>query len=360
MGLAKGIFMVDSHVHAQRHAYKFQEKGEKPNYAALMDGMAHSVSYSNAPRLLYHMDRYDVNVCVIMPAFGMTNERNMEIVREHPDRFVAVCSDADLMLKKGQEWSYKASLEEIERLLDTGMFVGIGEGMPGGGTRRISWQQKFEEYCGYMELCRKYKVVAQYHSGFPSGYAGGGLSKIQGHYEIPSANPLLCHELASAYPDVPIIICHGGIEGSGYYMEYYEKCLNVAASHENVYLECGQWWAELYEKPLKDPNIGCEKLLWGTDWGASCTPQSWMPGCVPETYVNQDINIGPPSHQCDIWGWSLRELGRLNIPQDDLNLILGGNAVRLYKIKTPHTRLFKEYLNKKPKTWYEDAPKARA
>jgi hypothetical protein len=114
---------------------------------------------------------------------------------------------------------------------------------------------------------------------------------------------------------VPIIICHGGIEGSGYYMEYYEKCLNVAASHENVYLECGQWWAELYEKPLKDPNIGCEKLLWGTDWGASCTAQTWMPGCVPETYVNQDISLGPPAHQIDIWGWSLRELGRLNIPR---------------------------------------------
>ena len=79
----------------------------------------------------------------------------------------------------------------------------------------------------------------------------------------------------------------------------------------------------------------------------------WMPGCVSETYVNQETALGP-GHQIDIWGWSLRELVRLNIPQDDLNLILGGNAVRLYKLKTPHTRLFKEYLNKKPKVWYED------
>ena len=35
---------------------------------------------------------------------------------------------------------------------------------------------------------------------------------------------------------------------------------------------------------------------------------------------------------------------KLEITQDDLNLILGGNAVRLFNLKVPHTRLFKEYL----------------
>jgi predicted TIM-barrel fold metal-dependent hydrolase len=180
----------------------------------------------------------------------------------------------------------------------------------------------------------------------PAGYAGAlQASALQGNYEDSWSNPLHCHEVAALYPDVPIIMCHGGIEGSSYFMRNYEDCLNVAASHHNVYIECGQWWAELYERPLKDPNIGCEKLLWGTDWGASCTPQIWMPGCVPETCCSQDTRLGPPAHQVDIYGWSLRELGRLNIPQDDLNLILGGNAVRLFNLKTPHTRLFKQYLN---------------
>jgi hypothetical protein len=47
-----------------------------------------------------------------------------------------------------------------------------------------------------------------------------------------------------------------------------------------------------------------------------------------------------------MWGWSLREIGRLNIPQDDLNLILGGNACRLYQIKPPFTRMFKHYIKK--------------
>jgi hypothetical protein len=39
--------------------------------------------------------------------------------------------------------------------------------------------------------------------------------------------------------------------------------------------------------------------------------------------------------------WSLRQLDRLDISQDDLNLIFGGNAIRLYKLKFPLTRLFK-------------------
>ena len=105
----------------------------------------------------------------------------------------------------------------------------------------------------------------------------------------------------------------------------------VAASHANVYLETGLYWAELYEKPLRDPNIGVEKLIWGTDWGASI-PQQWQPGLHPETYANQILRDGPPAHQVDVFGWSLRQRDKLEIPQDDLNLILGGNAVRLFKL----------------------------
>ncbi|MCL1806020.1 MAG: amidohydrolase family protein [Clostridiales bacterium] len=357
MGLAKGIFTVDTHTHGQRFAVKFQEKGVKPDYSTLSNDMStEAVCYSNAPRMLYFMDRYNVDVCALLPAFTMTNEVNAQIVKEYPDRFVAFCSATKTRdrARAGEKVTFDDSLREMEELLASGLYKGFGEGMPASGD---TWEEKFESICKVMELLRKYKCVAQYHTSCPSGYAGGSWqSRLMGHYEEPYANPMLCHAIASEFPDVPIIMNHGGIEGSGYYLEYYEKCLNVAASHDNVYLECGQWWAELYERPLKDPNIGVEKLLWGTDWGASCTMQTWMPGCVPETYVNQDISLGPPSHQCDIWGWSLRELGRLNIPQDDLNLILGGNAVRLLGIKTPHTRLFKEYLNKKPRLWYQDAP----
>jgi len=47
------------------------------------------------------------------------------------------------------------------------------------------------------------------------------------------------------------------------------------------------------------------------------------------------------THQVDCWGWSLDQMDRLDISQDDLNLILGGNAIRLFKLKFPLTRMFK-------------------
>ena len=353
MGLAKGIYTVDVHVHAQRMAAKVKERNVG-GFNALSDTMQKIPDvYDNSERLLYFMDRYSVDVCVIMPAFVMKNEIDADIVRKHPDRFRALCWDEKTQLKAHigeKEWNIKDCVQELDEALSTGMFVGIGEGMPCDhtpGFKRISWEERFDQICQIMELCRKYKVVATYHCGFPAGYAGGGeLSRVQGHPEHDWANPLLAHEVAATFPDVPLVLHHGGIEGSGYRTDIYEQCLTVARSHKNVYLECGMWWAELYEKPLLDPNIGCEKLLWGTDMGAASTPQDWMPGCVPTTFTNQNINAGLPAHQIDMWGWSLREIGRLNIPQDDLNLILGGNACKLYQIKPPFTRLFKEYIKK--------------
>jgi hypothetical protein len=40
-------------------------------------------------------------------------------------------------------------------------------------------------------------------------------------------------------------------------------------------------------------------------------------------------------------GWSLKQVSRLDISQDDMNLILAGNALRVYKIDFPITRMFK-------------------
>ena len=176
MGLARGIFVVDTHVHAQRHAFKLQEREVDSQFSELGSVMSSTNTYSNADRLLYHMDKYGVDMCVIMPAFAMTNEIDKEIVKKHPDRFVSLVWDVETKrnaIEGKAPWTIKAALEELERELETGMYVGIGEGLPNGGNPHKTWNERFEEICQIMELCRKYKVVATYHSGFPSGYAGG-------------------------------------------------------------------------------------------------------------------------------------------------------------------------------------------
>ena len=78
-----GRFVVDTHVHAQRYAFKFQERGIDPNYATLAEGMSSDpevVIYDNSARMLYDMERYGVDMCIISTAFGMTDEINQEIM----------------------------------------------------------------------------------------------------------------------------------------------------------------------------------------------------------------------------------------------------------------------------------------
>lgn len=353
MGIARGRFVIDTHVHAQRHAVKMRDRGIKPTFDNLAREMRWSenvVLYDNSPRLLYDMERYGVDMCVIMPGFGMTDELNGEIVKAHPDKFVAQCKGTKYWKRvaKGEiEWDIKDLCKEMDELFSTGLYRGgIGEGLPFNPKMKkpYTWEERFEEICQMMEVARKHKVPVSYHTGNPTGYGGALHLGIYGRPRTDWGEPLYAHDIAATYPDVPIIMHHGGMEAWWSEM-YMDRTFQVAGSHPNVYLQCGNYWAELYEKPLRDPNIGAEKLIWGTDWGAS-VPQQWWPGGKPTTYVDQSRRDGLPTHQVDFFGWSLRQLDKLDIPQDDMNLILGGNAVRVMRLedKVPHKRLFKEYL----------------
>ncbi|MFC1950010.1 amidohydrolase family protein, partial [Chloroflexota bacterium] len=299
MGYAKGRFVIDTHVHAQRHALGWKKRGIKPDYVTLSKGMLDSVPYDNSPRLLYDMERYGVDMCILLQGPGMTDELNAEIIKEHPDKFVGMCGGSayTLRVRRGEvEWSITELCKELDEKLSTGLFVGIGEGMPANPNRDInhppSWEERFEEICHIMEVAQKHKVTVGYHTGGMSGYGGG--RRPLGSRVYGEGNPLLAHDIAAAYPDVPLIMVHGGMDGWWSEM-LMDPVLNVAASHANVYLETGEWWAELYEKPLRDTNIGCEKLLWGTDWGTA-HPMQWWPGGYPTTYFDQSRKEGIPAH----------------------------------------------------------------
>lgn len=341
-----GRFVVDCHVHSQRHAAgdelkkKLAEdpRGGKLRFRDLHDLMPHIKAYDNSKRLLYDMSCYRVDMCVLSTWYGMSNELNLALVEKYPDKFAALCTSKETYerAERGEiEWTMEEACKELDRLLSTGKFVGIGEGFPAHPEvllrkKRISQTERIDEMMQVMEVARKHKVPAHFHTGFAMGY----------HTGIPEAlSPLWAHDLAGNYPDVPLVLDHGGM-ACWWWEHLVDQSLHVAASHDNVYLETGLYWTELYYKALLDPNIGAEKLLWGTDWGASIPIYS-QPGHKPASYAMQLIKQGVPTYQVDFWGWSLRQLSRLDISQDDLNLILGGNAIRLYKLKFPLTRMFK-------------------
>jgi predicted TIM-barrel fold metal-dependent hydrolase len=343
-----GRFVVDTHVHSQRTAAgpelrkTLGASSKKPKYSELGKILRELKPYDNSERLLFDMETYCVDMCIIRPAmtFGMTNELNVQLVERHPDRFAALCTPRETFEKalRGEiDWTIEAACAELDRLLSTGKFVGIGEGMPidplilTGVKKQISKEERIEQMLQAMEVAAKHKVPIYYHTGHTMGYV----------LRMPETlHPLWAHELAANFPDVPLIFDHGGIQG-WWWEHFTDQCLHVAASHDNVYMETGYWWTELYYKALLDPNVGAEKLLWGTDWGASI-PIYAQPGRKPPTYPVQLRKQGVVTHQVDCWGWSLDQMDRLDITQDDLNLILGGNAIRLFKLKFPITRMFKK------------------
>lgn len=343
-----GRFIVDTHVHAQRHAAgpELKKQGQatpkEMKYKDLSQVMRKLTAYDNSARLLYDMKCYDVDMCVLLPAFGMTNEINAELVERYPDKFVAVCQakkTAERAIAGEAEWTMQAACEELDQLLATGKFVGIGEGMPARPAaftkekKTYSQTERMDELRMVMGVARKHQVPVRLHTGSPMGYPITYTSWPENWH------PYWAHDLATEYPQVPIIFDHGGMQG-GNMENLVDECLQVAANHDNVYLETGLYWKELYNKALVNPNVGAEKLLWGTDWGASIPTYTHI-GVHPQSYGMQVRKGGLVTHQVDVWGWSLKQLMNLNICQDDLNLILGGNALRIYNLKFPLTRMFK-------------------
>jgi predicted TIM-barrel fold metal-dependent hydrolase len=358
-----GRFIVDTHVHSQRFAAgpglreKLQKDADGATYGELGSVIRELEAYDNSPRLLYDMETYGVDMCVLLPAFGMSNELNVELVERHPDKFVAVANAKETAKRAmdGEiEWTAQAAAEELDDLLSTGKFVGIGEGMPSNNTRRttVSQTERMDEIRCIMDVARKHQTVAQVHSGSVMGYT------MSYHHWPETLHPMWVTDMAAEYKDVPIVLNHGGVQG-WWSERFHEECLLVAAAHDNVYLECGFWWTDLYWKALIDPNIGPEKLIWGTDWGASIPFHSQI-GHKPPAYAVQLRKQKLVRHQVDMWGWSLKQLNNLDIVQDDLNLILGGNAARIYKLTVPHNRLFRpvgKELNPQPEGRISIAPR---
>ncbi len=338
-----GRFIVDTHVHSQRFAVgkEFAERFKDADvlrYNDLADAISTATPYDNSKRLVYDMDCYDVDMCVLLPAFGMTNELNLALVEKYPQRFVAVCSPTETARKAhtGEEpWTVEAAARELDELLATGRFVGVGEGLPADHSRRTTTGQteRMDQLRPIMEVARKHKTMVRAHTGMVMGYP------LTHHFWPETLNPLWIGDLAVEYPDVPILLDHGGLQ-AGRSERFVEEALLVAGSNDNVYLETGLWWTDLYESALLDPNVGAEKLLWGCDWGASI-PFHTQYGNKPPAYAVQIRSQPIVDHQVDVWGWSLKQLLRLDISQDDLNLILGGNAARLFGLRVPHSRLFR-------------------
>ena len=349
-----GRFIVDNHCHITT-LYQ-TESGEEP-------GPGEVIPYDNSAFTLHDMETYGVDMAVLLPSFlNTTNESQAKLVKKFPNKFRACCSDQTTRLNafRGiKPWTFDAGIKEVEDALATGNFVGIGEFVPGLNARKESrlpvpsLNERAEEFKQICDLAIQYDVPVHFHEHIT--FLPMPESEWPWHWFD------LFQKVAADNPKANIILNHGysgeeehaGIEGM-------KKVYPIVASFKNVFMETGGWCEKNFEVAFAS-GVSAANLMWGHDYGN-----------VPQYIVRQNIeNFNPtpdmvrpwdyrktvsffmrcnntfpvvPTYQPDFYGWGLRTIDRIGdwLTQDEINLILGGTAAKLYKLPVPFPRMFPE------------------
>lgn len=225
----------------------------------------------SAPRLLRAMDELEIEISVLVPQkppgyhFHGANEAALMAVEDHPDRLRALC--------RVDPWKGGEAVVELIRCLQkgaVGLFLHpLQECYPVNEPHLVP----------LMEICRDHQV--------PVMIAGG-------HVRVSTAWQI--GELAGRHPEVTFVATSGGqINISGIALAEAETLLE---EHPNVYMDTSGIYREDF---IEDSaaRFGAERILFGS-------------GSPP---LNRDLE--------------LRRAEWAHLSEDEVALILGGNARRL-------------------------------
>ena len=348
-------FVVDTHCHistlyqpATKEGWDMVERGEWTGLSEELE------PFDNSDFTVRDMDRYGVDMAILLPSIvGTLNETQLKIIRKYPDRFRSCCSDQTTVLKakRGKEpWTFKAAHKEVEKALRTGNYVGIGEFPPGSSARcqqlpgaegKVSLEERVDEWNALCELGVKYDVPVYNHDFFI----------FQKDWTVKE----LLTKVSGNNPDAKIILAHGTPEGPG--EDGIRETYECVAALDNVYMETGGWCERTFEIAF-EAGVTANRLMWGHDYGN-----------VPQHIVRKNIGqFGPmpealeyrnhmslmafgyknwpavPTYQPDFYGWGMRTVDRVGdwLTQDEINLIMGGTAAKLFKLPVPYPIMFPE------------------
>ena len=308
--------VVDTHAHSLRFTPGLLKSDQEWNYGTLQDKIYTTHPWDNSDTLLEDMRYNRVDKAVISSAFNMRNEMIRQQVQENPDELIGLCWHPEITRKVyvGEaKFSAEAAAEEIDRFLEYPEFVGIGEMLlfPDPDLL-VPPEENFQKLVPVMDVARRHQAPIMFHTGWIAYPA----------VRLRSADPIWIDDLALLYPEVPIIIGHSGVQ-AGWYTTFPEIALMVAARHKNVYLETSQATSEQIERAYLDPHIGPKKLMFGSDYGTSIS----YTRVGDKTFATTNV---PPTYLPDHFGWNLRQIDRIEMSEDDRNLILGLNAKKLF------------------------------
>jgi Tat protein secretion system quality control protein TatD with DNase activity len=347
-------FVVDNHCHITTLYQPVEgERGEKGEV----------IPYDNSALTLYDMERYGVDMAVLLPSFlGTTNESQAKLVKKYPHKFRACCSDQTTRLNAHlgkKEWTFDAAIREVDDALATGNFVGIGEFSPGQNARREAgkphpgFEQRADEFNQLCDLAVRYDVPLHFHEHI--AFLPLPEEEWPWHWFD------LLQKVANDNPKAKILLNHGysgeeehaGVEGM-------KKVYPIVASFDNIYMETGGWCEKNFEVAFES-GVSAARLMWGHDYGNvpqyiyrkdimnyNPTPRMVHPWDYRKTvsyFMRCDSDFpAVPTYQSDFYGWGLRTVDRVGdwLTQDEINLIMGGTAAKLYKLPVPYPRMFPE------------------
>ncbi len=375
-------FAVDTHMHISTlyMPAKDNEISQEMFKEGKWNGLRWEVEHHDNIKLaLYDMDRYGIDMGILLPSIpGTLNEHQYAIVEKYPDRFRACCSDQTTRLKvvRGEikNWNFQMSLDEVDEALKTGHYVGIGEFAPGLAMYDLrlapvpSFEERREQYKAICDLGVKYDVPVHYHDHML-------------HFTCGWDTIDLLEKICLDNPKAKILFNHGYKDPYAFTTsasKELHKFYSMAAGVKNLYLETGGW-AEKHFEIAFDEGVRACYLMWGHDYGnvpqhivrpGNLTPfvhdeeNQKMSGGVKggislEDWYNKTWSIrkhdsrfcgayrgfsSVPTYQPDFYGWGLRTIDRIGdwLTQDEINLIMGGTAARLYKLPVPLPRMFPE------------------
>lgn len=213
----------------------------------------------NSSRLLEVMDTYGVERTLVQPRPGVGNEFVAELATRQPERLTALAVptpwpvptdtpvDPDTLAQRPAE-----AAATLRHCLDDLGMRGVGEIYVRYLTDEIHPERIADALSPMLELLAPRSLPLELPTAwtqFP-----GGL-----HY----GDPLWVDELATRYPEVPIVLTKMGRGLT----RYFESCLVVGLRNANIYFDTSDTTPEHLGHALDV--IGPERIMFGTDWSAT-------------------------------------------------------------------------------------------
>jgi len=241
---------------------------------------------ATAEELIAAMDKDGVDISVILNIGWTTHELCLETndyiidaVSRYPQRLVGFCAV--------QPNSSKAAVAEIERCARAGI-KGVGEMRPDVQLFDLGDEMVMAPLA---EVLKEHRLALLLHSSEPIGhnYPGKGL-----------VFPDILYPFITSFPDLTIVCAHWG---GG--LPFYALMPEVKKAMSNVYFDSAAspflYTPQVYRQVIQ--LVGADKVLFGSDY----------PLLAPSRL--------------------LKEIEGLDLAEEDKNLLLAGNALRLLGIE---------------------------